>query len=252
MLFERFRIWQALMLRDIRTRRGESPYDYLITLAEPIGQIGLVYAVFTLVGRKADFGTSLLLFLMSGVLPFFLFTHVAARVIGTVRNTRSLLALPRVAAIDVAISRFILETLSVSLIGVLLFVIAWAIGIPGARPHDVVQMILAAAMIALTAFGVGLSVGCLAIYSGVFRLIWTLIARSLIFFSNVFYVVDFLHHPGRQLLGWNPLLHGVIWFRTGIYDAYPANSLSQAYMISFCVLSILFGLALERSVRRRI
>ena len=251
MIATRLRIWEALMLRDIRTRRGESPYDYLITLAEPIGQILIVYWVFTVVARVADFGDSLWLFLMSGVLPYFLFTHVTARVLNSVRSARSLLPLALVGTIDLTISRCILETLTVSMIGLLLFFVSWAIDVPGARPYDVMQLILATTAIALTAFGVGLTVGCLTLYSGVVRLVWTLLARSLIFFSSVFYVIDFLKHPGRDVLWWNPLLHGVVWFRTAIYPDYPANILSKPYMLTFCALSILIGLALERVARRR-
>ena len=88
--------------------------------------------------------------------------------------------------------------------------------------------------------GIGIVFGC-----SVLRLI------CVIFFSSVFYVIDFLKHPGRDVLWWNPLLHGVVWFRTAIYPDYPANILSKPYMLTFCALSILIGLALERVARRR-
>jgi capsular polysaccharide transport system permease protein len=244
-------IWMTLMLRDIRTRRGQARLNYLLALIEPFGQLTIVYLVFVALRRRPDFGDSMFLFLLTGVLPYFLFTHIVARIMGAGRVAQSLLALRVVNVVDVAIAQLVLETLTLSLAGALIFLGCWALEVPNARPADIVQLLLSVLMIALTAFGVGLCNGCLVTFFAAYRMIWTLIARSLLFFSSILYVIEVLPPAIRNVLWWNPLLHGVIWFRAGVFATYPTETLSYGYMTAFCIGSILLGLAMERIVRRR-
>ena len=250
MLSNSLRIWVALMVRDIRTRRGQSRLNYLLTMAEPFGQLGFIYAVFLALGRKADFGHSLFLFLVSGVMPYFLFTHITNRAMGVLRLAQPMRPFRLVNAVDVGIAILFLEMLTVTLIVVIIFIGCWVAGIPEAVPVDPLASIEAFVLISFTAFGVGLTNACIASSVIGYRLLWTLVSRSLIFFSNVFYVVDFLSIDFRDVLWWNPLLHGIIWFRTGMYEHYPQLTLSHSYLIVFCTLSILTGLALERILHR--
>ena len=104
---------------------------------------------------------------------------------------------------------------------------------------------------ALAAFGTGLLNGAVVVFATAYRLVWTLVARSLLFFSGVFFVVETLSPHIRDLMWWNPLLHGVIWFRAGIYGNYPTATLSYAYLAGYILFVALLGLSLERMARRR-
>jgi capsular polysaccharide transport system permease protein len=245
-------IWLALMLRDIRTRRGPSRLTFLLALVEPLGQLLMVYAVFLALGRKSDFGPSLFLFLLTGVLPYFLFTHIVSRIMSAIRVAQPLLPLRVVTVVDVAVAQFIVETLTVTIVGAVMLVGADFAGIEGALPDDSLQTILAVAVTSVTGFGVGIFNAAIVSHFSVYRMVWTLIARSLIFFSNVFYIVDTLPPDFRQVLSWNPLLHGIIWFRTGVFRYYPDETLSYAYAITFCLGSVLLGLAAQRVLHRHV
>jgi capsular polysaccharide transport system permease protein len=250
-LSDRGRIWLVLMLRDIRSRRGRSAESFLLSLAEPIGQLLVVYFVFSVLNRRPGYGDSLLLFLLTGVLPYFQFTHVVGRIMGAIRVALPMLPLGAVSVIDVAIAQFVLETLIVVGVGALLLVVFWMLGIDEAVPRDLPRIVLAVLATGLVAFGVGVFNASLVVFFVAYRLIWTLIARSLIFFSSVFFVVDALTPELRDILWWNPLLHGVTWFRTGIYGDYPADTLSVAYLVGFGLVALLLGLSMETLVRRR-
>ncbi len=252
MLSSTFRLWLALILRDIRTRRGPSRLTFLLALIEPLGQLAVVYIVFRALGRRSDYGPSLFLFLMTGVLPYFLFTHIVSRIMSAIRVAYPLQPLGVVTVVDVAIAQLVVETLTVMIIGMALFYAAIELDIPGAVPQDPIQLGISTGVMALTAFGVGLFNAAVALHFTFYRMIWTLIARSLIFFSNVFFVADFLPAYVRDWLWWNPLLHGVIWFRTGVYQFYPHLTLSYAYALYWCLGAVLIGLAAQRVLHRQI
>lgn len=250
MIRNTLQIWLALMLRDIRTRRGPSRMTFLLALIEPLGQLFVVYLVFEALKRKSDFGPSLFLFLLTGVLPYFLFTHIVSRIMSAIRVAQPMLPLRIVTVLDVAVAQLAVETLTVVIVGTILLTAAGIAGINGATPEDGIHVLLAIVIISLTAFGVGLFNAAVASHFSVYRMAWTLMARSLIFFSNVFFVVEILPRSFRDILWWNPLLHGVILFRTGIYRYYPDATLSYSYMLTFCICSILAGLAAERVLHR--
>jgi capsular polysaccharide transport system permease protein len=252
MIGNTLQIWLALMLRDIRTRRGPSRLTFLLALVEPLGQLLMVYVVFRALGRKADFGPNLFLFLLTGVLPYFQFTHIVSRIMSAVRVAQPMLPLRVVTVVDVAVAQLLVETLTIIIVGTVLLGGASFFGVEGAAPNDGIQLLLAVFVTSMTAFGVGLFNASVAGHFSVYRMVWTLVARSLIFFSSVFYVVETLPQGFRDALWWNPLLHGVIWFRTGIFQYYPANTLSYSYALTFCLGSILLGLSAERVLNRHV
>jgi capsular polysaccharide transport system permease protein len=245
-----FRVWGALMLRDIGLRAPGSRFGYILDLVQPFFQLGMMYGVFYNIGRVSDFGPSLFIFLFSGVFPYFLFTHTTARVMTVYKRARAFAPLHRFGTIDLAIALVILETLTVVVMGAGALLIGGAFGLPNSEPYNLPQLILSVVTMSFLALGVGLFNTCLVEYFGAWRLLWSVIARSLIFFSNVFYVVDFLPPVARHILFWNPVLHGVIWFRVGLYPNYPTSTFSPAYMIGFSITALLIGMTMERILRK--
>ncbi len=251
MLIDRPRIWLALMLRDIRSRRGRAAESFLLTLVEPAGQLALVYFVFLALRREPDFGNSLLLFLTTGVLPYFLFTHVVSRIMAASRVGLPMLPLGALSIVDVAIAQVILETLVIIIVGTVLLGGMYLGGIDSAAPAEPLQLLMAVATITCAAFGLGLFNLAMQSFLSTYRLIWTLIARSLLFFSSVFFVVDNLVPWLREVLSWNPLLHGVVWFRLGLFRGYPTEILNVSYFVGFALLINALGLSAEALMRRR-
>ena len=60
--------------------------------------------------------------------------------------------------------------------------------------------------------------------------------------------------PGwiRGILVWNPLLHGIDWFRASFFADYEPFWLDRLYLTMTAGLTLLAGLALERALRRRL
>ncbi|WGD30504.1 ABC transporter permease [Ancylobacter sp. WKF20] len=246
------RVVVALMLREMRLRSVHSRLSYLLALLEPILQLTMMMTIFTLIGRRPDFGTSLLLFLGTGILPFFLFTHVSGRTTGAVRASGLVRALAPVHPLDIMLARSLLETATLLVIAVLLFTVIYATGVKDAIPVRPMLAIEGFAATALLAIGVGLINGVIGAFFRLWAVIYGVLSRSLIFLSGVFFVPDFMPPAIRYYLSWNPLLHGLEWFRSGFYLTYPTLTLDKGYLIGFSVVALLVGLALERVFRARL
>lgn len=246
------RVVIALMLREMRLRSVHSRLSYLLALLEPILQLAMMMGIFSIIGRRPDFGTSLLLFLGTGILPFFLFTHVSGRTTSAIRASGLVRALAPIQPLDIMVARALLETATLLVVAVLLFTVIYATGIPEALPIRPMLAIEGFAATALLAIGVGLINGVIGGFFRLWAVIYGVLSRSLIFLSGVFFVPDFMPPQIRYWLSWNPLLHGLEWFRSGFYLTYPTLTLDKTYLIGFGLVALLIGLALERVFRARL
>ncbi|MDQ0512530.1 ABC transporter permease [Ancylobacter amanitiformis] len=246
------RVILALMLREMRLRSVHSRLSYLLALLEPILQLTMMMGIFSLIGRRPEFGTSLLLFLGTGILPFFLFTHVSGRTTGAIRASGLVRALTPIQPLDIMVARALLETATLLIVAMLLFTFIYATGVKDAIPVRPMLAIQGFAATALLAIGVGLINGVIGAFFRLYAVIYGVFSRSLIFLSGVFFVPDFMPPAIRYWISWNPLLHGLEWFRSGFYLTYPTLTLDRTYLIGFGLVSLLIGLALERVFRARL
>jgi len=246
------RVVIALMLREMRLRSVHSRLSYLLALLEPILQLTMMMTIFTYIGRRPEFGTSLLLFLGTGILPFFLFTHVSGRTTGAIRASGLVRALAPIQPLDIMLARALLETLTLLVVAVLLFTFIYATGVKEAIPIRPLLAIEGFAATAFLAIAFGLINGVIGAFFRLWAVFYGVASRSLIFLSGVFFVPDFMPPPIRAVLAWNPLLHGLEWFRSGFYLTYPTLTLDKGYIVGFAVVSLLIGLALERVFRARL
>ncbi len=246
------RVIVALMLREMRLRSVQSRMSYLLALFEPILQLAVMMAIFTFLGRRPHFGTSMLLFFATGILPFFLFTHVSGRTTGAIRSSGLVRALAPVQPLDIILARALLETTTLVIVGTLLLCFIYSTGVREAVPIRPMNAIEAFAATGLLAIGVGLINGVIGAFFKLWSMIYAVASRVLLFTSGVFYVPDFMPPQIRQYIVWNPLMHALDWFRTGFYLTYPTSLLDKSYLLGFGMTTLLIGLALERVFRPRL
>lgn len=246
------RVITSLMLREIRMHAEHSRLSYLLELLEPVMQLTMMLAVFVAIGRRPDFGTSLFLFMGTGMIPYFTFVHVSSRAMGALRSTSLARNLPLVKPLDLLLARALLEILQLAVVtGVLFGFIYSVLGVYDAKPIRPLTAISAFGAIAMLAIGVGILNGVIGSFFRLWAVVYGVFSRSLLFLSAIFYVPDFMPKTIRDLLVWNPVLHGVEWFRTGFYMTYPTLSLDKSYLLFWGIGSVFLGLTLERALRRR-
>ena len=241
----RLRVLLALMQNDLRHRFRVSRWASVLVLFEPIFQFAVMFAIFWMINRAPAFGISLGLFLATGVVPYFTFMHLSGRVMGALRSGKVYGRVQTVSFLDLAIAKGTLEFLTLIFFGTVVFTLLAAFGHP-AIPHQPDELILATTALGACAFGLGLVNGVLAKMSRVYALIYSIVARSMLFFSGVFYVPATLPGTAREWLSWNPILHCIEWFRLGFFPSYPAIDLDRGYLCACALALTTLGLVLMR------
>ncbi len=241
--FASLRTIAALMLREMSTRYGRTPGGYLWAVLEPLAAILFLSLGFSLIMRTPSLGTSFLLFYASGYLPFSLYSMLATMTARAINFSSGLLKYPAVTWIDAVLARFILNSLTQILIGALL--IGGIMALVDAHAVFTAGPVLEATALAiLLGLGVGL-VNCVLI--GLFPLwdtAWSIINRPLFLASGVIYIYEDLPTNAQNLLWYNPILHIIGIFRTGIFPTYSADYASPLYVLMIALALMTLGLIL--------
>lgn len=247
----RGRMIGALLLRETRTRFGRSRLGYVWALLEPIAHVGVMCLVYWTINRQAPVGPSVMLFFVTGVLPFFLFHKTALHLGNAIRSNQKVLRMPLLAPVDVIAARAVLEGMTWLVIAAILLLALMALGMAEwpAEPGT-------AALAALATFGLGLGIGLvnasLMVLVSSWVQVYHVLTRPLYIFSGIFYSIDQVPSGLQYWLSWNPLLHGVLWFRTGFRADYATPVLDEQYLLSWIGASVLLGLCLLRVARPRL
>lgn len=107
-----FLVLGALILRDVGTRFGRRPINYLFGLLLPIGHFVLTSVVWTVLKKPVPLGTSTLIFFATGLLPYIVWAFPYRQIALAVNANRPLLYFPRVKIIDIMVARSTLEVVT--------------------------------------------------------------------------------------------------------------------------------------------
>jgi capsular polysaccharide transport system permease protein len=252
MLKAQFRIVVALMLHDIRSRFGGNALGFVgMGICWPLSHMLLALTIYSLTGRTAPYGDSTALWFATGVVPFLAFQYMSRFIVLGLIMNRSLLSFPVVKVSDIVFAGAIIEVLNAGLVILTVFVIFWALDIDF-MPRDLVQASLAL----LAMMFLGLAWGVInAIIASAFRawFLLFLLGQILLWVSSgILFVPDALPEVVRTPLSYLPTVQGVEWMRSAYYEGLGANILDKAYLIYFSVVTLFFGLVLERLVRGKI
>lgn len=246
------RVVSALVLREVRTRFGESKIGYAWALIEQIGHIFALMGIYIILGRRSPVGQSLLLFFITGLMPYMMYEKVATRVCSAISGNKALLNLPTVKNFDVMLSRAILEGATLLVVFGLMLGVLVAVGVEEARP--IYPLTLAAALGAtwLLGLGVGIVNAMITVVYKSWDHVFRIVTRPLYIASGVFFMVEHFPPPISTYLLYNPVLHGVEWTRAAFYEGYGRFSIDRGYLLMWAIISTMAGLALEKRLRKKI
>ncbi|KZK76080.1 Polysialic acid transport protein KpsM [Pseudovibrio sp. Ad13] len=244
------RVLGALVLRETRTAFGDTQLGYLWAVVTPTLSTLVLVFIFSTVGRAPAFGTSFALFFATGVFPFQTYSKLSSSLMTAINSSRGLLSYPLVKETDILLSKYILITLTYFMIIIVFFTtLVWFNDAP--IPVRVEECGTAFLMLTLLGLGAG------ATNAVVFRLwpTWkqleAIISRPLFFLSGIFYVPSDFPTNIVRLLSWNPVLHGIEWFREGYYGNYDSIVLDKTYLMTVATILLLVGFFGERLYRKK-
>ena len=247
-----WRVICALIIRETRTRFGDSTLGYGWALFEPILHILMLSLVFAvLMHGRPPIGTQFFIFYYTGIIPYHIFVHSSSSMTFAVTANGPLLQLPDVGAFDVILARGLLELVTDILVAVILLAGFGAIGL-ATLPADFSGVAAATAAVWLLGCGFGFVNAVINAFFKSWDKIWAQLTRILYFCSGIFYVPGMMPDWIRDLLAWNPVLHAVDWFRASFFADYVPHWLDRCYLCAVAGMVLLAGLALERGLRRRL
>ncbi len=247
------RIVAALIRREMKAHFGASRIGYLWALIEPALHLALYLVFFTLIfKRHTPIGTSIALFMLSGIVPYFLYSKLATYVSASIGSNRNLLTLPPVKPLDVVVARVVLEAATYMFVGGLMFFGLYLSGVPEAIPHDLLRVMEACALAIALGLGIGMINIVIVSYFHNWMTIFGMASFPLWVFSGIWYLPEQIPEPYRDYMLYNPILHVVLMFRTGFYWNYNAAFLDTSYVVTVSLLLIATGLAFMQVARRKV
>lgn len=238
-------VWKALILREALYRLFGSRAAWLWLLMEPVVHIVFLMFIFTVVRMRVVGGIETPLWLMVGLLAFFMFKRAGTQAMNAVGSNQALFAYRQVKPVDTVLTRAALEGFLMLLVALLLFAGAGLFGI-AIVPDDPLEVVEAFFGLWLVGLGFGLMASVASVLVPELGRIITLAMVPLYFLSGVIFPIASVPLPYREWLMLNPVPHGLEGARLGFAPYYQAvPELSIAYLYGFALVSIFLGLALQ-------
>lgn len=224
-----FRVLLALVLREVEAGGLKGPNSLVWAVIEPVVGISLLSIIFMIALPAPPLGNSFALFYATGLLPLLFFQDVSQKSIIAIRFSRPLLGFAEIRLIEMIVGRAVL---AMGLqVGIMILLLG---GLLMANRHpiqtDVLHLAQAILATATLSTGVGVLGGWLSAEVPIWPRIWAAVLRPLVFISGVFFLVDEISDPYRDIAMWNPLAHAISAFRAGFYPQYIGEHASLTYV----------------------
>lgn len=245
------RVILALVLREIKTRFGERRLGFFWVIAEPIIHVGVFMLIWEVVGRMGPRGVDKFLFILTGVLSYFLFRNTTKKVVASLRSNKALLIYPHIHIYDFSFARAVLELMTYSMAFVLLLFAASFFGV------DVsIDNILGVLYIYffIWIFGISFGMFCLPVINTfpVTQYILDIILRVGYFLSGVFFSIDRIPPKYYDVIAYNPMLQLIHTFRANFFERMEVKEMfyDPAYLISITAIMFFIGAIIQVSYKK--
>jgi len=236
-----------LMMYYSRSRfRGHPQLWYFHAVGRLAFRLSFIFVIMMVMRQQLMTG-DLLLVIVAGLIPLYLFMRPAAYLASTMSNSRVVIRHPYVCHLHLVCARFLLETATTTFAGVVIFGILIAVGI-APLPRDPLGVVGPCAVLLF----VGLGTGTLAAFtyplSSIVGMTFRILLRILRMTAAVSFLGRALPPTLMQLALWNPVFHGVELFREAYFDIQKNPHVSYWYPMAWGAGLLLLGLAIERVV----
>ncbi len=244
------RVISALTLRETRARYGDSKLGFFWALFEPFAHIVVFIGIFSAMGRAIPLGDSMGIFILTGIIPWLLYSNIVGNVMVGLNSNKALLGYPQVMPLDIVISRVILDSITLFIVAMIFLGVFHYLGYK-IRIASFLQICQSFGLIILLGTGVGLINAAIIHKLPSYKNIFRAFNRPLYFISGVFFTADFLAPEVFELIDFNPLLHLIEWLRSGFYPSFQSDLYDPQYAIAVCVTIFTIGLYVERKTSKR-
>lgn len=239
-------VWKAILLRESLDRLFDVRAAWLWLLLEPAMHIGFLAFVWGVLRARDIGGMDTVIWVMVGMLSFFLFRRTGIQTMYAIDCNKSLFIYRQVKPFDAALVRAVLEGFLMTMIALAMLSAALLFG-REALPVDPLLVATSLSGIWLFALGYGLITSVLMKLVPEIEHILNIIMSPLYLISGVIMPLASIPLPYRDWLMFNPIAHGLELVRLGFgsyYHAVPGVSLEYLYAAALIAISL--GLLLYR------
>jgi capsular polysaccharide transport system permease protein len=247
-LVQKKNVMGAVILRDMRTRFFDHGLGFLVVILWPLAHLLVLISIYSLIGRASPYGDSLILFFATGLVPTLSFMYVSRMMVLSIVQNRPMLSFPAIHISDILFGRAVLEILGSFLMSATVLLIFWMWG-EEIEPYRIADAVGALCATLFFAIGMGLLFGLIAALNPAVALGYTLLVVLVYLLSGTLFVPANLPEQIKDVLAWNPVLHGVEWMRTAYFLDYPTSVLSRSYLVISAAFVTLLALVCERYLR---
>ena len=245
-------VWHALLLRESLSRLFHRRAAWAWLLLEPIAHVLFLVVVFSVIRITHIGGIETALWLIVGMLAYFMFNRTAIQCGQAVRANGALFTYRQVKPVDTVLVRSMLE--GVLMIAVCLVLLTGA-GLWGLHviPHDPLGVFLAFLGLWLLGVGFGLVTSVLTNLVEELDKIVGIAMLPMYMASGTMVPLAAIPSPYREWLMLNPVAHGLEAARLGFAPYYHAvPELSVSYLYGFALTLLFAGLALHTRFQQRL
>jgi capsular polysaccharide transport system permease protein len=241
-----FAVWRAIFLREALDRLFDMRFAWFWLLAEPVLHISFIAFILTVIRVRTVGNADVVVWIMVGMLAFFLFRRAAVQVTYAVDSNRPLFTYRQVKPFDPAIARAVLEAFLMAIISLIILGTA---GLLGHETFPVDALLVTQAVFGLWLFGVGYGLVASVLMELVPEMehVLKILMMPLYLISGVIWPLASIPLPYRDIMIINPIAHGLELVRLGYFPHYhTVPGLSMSYLFAWGVISVFSGLILYR------
>jgi capsular polysaccharide transport system permease protein len=219
---------------------------------EPAMHIGFITFVYTVIRVRTIAGIDAAVWIIVGMLAFFMYRRTGIQVMYAVESNQPLFAYRQVKPFDVALMRGALEAFLMVIVSVVLLSVAALCG-RDALPHD--PLIVLVALLGLWLFGVGYGLVTSVLMALVPETehILKMLMMPLYLISGTLVSLSSIPQPYQGWLLINPIAHGLELVRQGFGTEYHVmQGISLSYLYAWAGGSLFLGLTLYRRFARQL
>lgn len=237
---------KALFLRELKTRFGKFKLGYFWAILEPSAHLMVILVLFGYIMHRTMPGISFPVFILNGVIPYFIFSNISSRSVGAIEANQGLFNYRPVRPIDTIISRAILESLIYFLVYIILMFIIHLSGEDFSIIKPI-EFIISWILLILLSCGVGMIFMVIGNKFPESEKLLPIVLKPLYFISGIMIPLHSIPKEYWPYVTWNPLLHIIEISRSSLVSGYSSDGTSLSY-VAFCTLTILFlGLCLYKT-----
>ncbi len=239
----RNRVIHALLAREAKKRFGNNLVGLLGAFIEPLVLVAVFGSIFYFTGREGAHSSDILAFMVTGVMPFHLFSKIFTRSMGALDANKTLLSYPIMRPVDPILARCYLEFLIYVTTYILLMEACFFFELIDGVPR-IEFVLMGLGLATLLGLGMGMLSASILALTGAVKTVVPVFNRALFLTSGVFFSASMLPQFARDIFLWNPMLNVTEMVRHGTFVNFPSVYFDAWYVLAVAIAILTLGIVL--------